>query len=580
MNISLRSWGMYNARRFTVVCLVMTAASFTGCGSKSGFVPPPAPIKLSEQAKLFRKGVEKVTEGVYVAIGYGLANSILVEGDDGVIIVDTLEGRSQAQEARAAFETITKKPVKAVVLTHNHADHVFGGAVFTGGDANVPVYAHDSTTMYIDRIVNVVRDGLYVRSMRMFGQMLPPDASNSGIGMRLDYRPENIALARPTHTFADTLDATIAGVRLHLAHAPGETPDQIVVWLPDKKVLLPADNIYQAFPNLYTIRGTAYRDVMEWVDSLDMMRDLGAEFMVPSHTRPLADKATIEDTLTAYRDAIQYVHDQTLRGLNLGKTPDELAHSIALPPNLAGHPWLGEFYGTVAWSVRGIYDGYFGWFNGDAATLNPLAPKERARRLADAFQAGKPLQEQARQALAQKDYQWCAELSREWTRLEPESKEARETLAACFEALGAAQENANARNYYLTQAMEWRGMLTIDPPDSSRVPDEFLDGLPVDAFLHAMAVRLNPEKAKDVDMLVQFSFTDVSENYTVHVRNAVAEIRKRTISKPELKISTTAKEWKRIAGKKTNPAVAYASGGLQIEGGLAKVVSFLGYFDR
>ncbi|MBM3289145.1 MAG: MBL fold metallo-hydrolase [Candidatus Hydrogenedentes bacterium] len=530
---------------------------------------------------MFRKGVEKVTDGVYVAIGYGLANSILIEGDDGVIIVDTLEGRAHAIEAKAAFDTITTKPVKAVVLTHNHADHVFGGTVFTGNDPNIPVYAHETTASYIDRIVNVVRDGIYVRSMRMFGQMLPEDrADNSGIGLRLHYTPEDIALARPTNTFADTLDVTVAGVRMVLVHAPGETPDQIVVWLPDKKVLLPADNIYQAFPNLYTIRGTSYRDVMEWVNSIDAMRDLGAEFLVPSHTRPLVGRDAIEETLTAYRDAIQFVHDQTIRGLNLGKTPDELAQSIKLPPALAAHPWLGEYYGTVAWSVRGVYDGYFGWFNGDATTLYPLDPAERARRLADAFTQGKPLPDQARAALVAKDYPWCAELAREWARLEPDSQDARNTLAACFEALGAQQANANARNYYLTQALEWRGELTIDPPDASRVPDDFMDALPVDAFMHALAVRLDPEKAADANTLVQFSFTDIGENYTVHVRHGIAEVRKRTAPNPTLKIATTAKTWKRVASKKQNPAMAYASGEIQVEGGVTSIVGFLGYFDR
>ena len=557
------------------------ALALVGCSDKTPQpAPPPPSPDLQQQAELFRKGVEKVTDGVYVAIGYGLANSILIEGDDGVIIVDALEGRPQAEAVKAEFNKITKKPVKALVLTHNHADHVFGGAVFTGGNPDIPVYAHDTTAAYIDRVVSVVRDGIYVRSMRMFGQMLPEDrAETCGIGLRLDYRPENIALARPTKTFSDTLDVTIAGVRVHLAHAPGETPDQIVVWLPDKKVLLPADNIYQAFPNLYTIRGTAYRDVMEWVRSLDMVRDFEAEFLVPCHTRPLTGKDAIAETLTAYRDAIQFVHDQTLRGLNAGKTPDELAASILLPPSLARHPWLVESYGTVAWSVRGVYDGYLGWFDGDAVTLNPLRPEERAKRLAKAFAAGKPLSDQARAALAEKDYQWCAELAREWTRIEPESNEARSTLAACFEAMGSAQTNANARNYYLTQAMEWRGDIDIVPPDSSRVPDDFMDALPVDSFLNAMAVRLNPAKAGDANILAQFSFTDISEHYTVHVRNGVAEVRKRSVDNPDLKIATTARTWKRVASKKDSPALAYATGSISVDGGVARIVEFLGYFQ-
>lgn len=570
--------------RYLGVVLAWFAVVGIGCGGTSQTEPlPPAPKppNLAAQSELFRKGVEKVTDGIYVAIGYGLANSILIEGDDGVIVVDTLEGRPQAEEVKTAFEKITTKPIKAVILTHNHADHVFGGEVFTGGDPDIPVVAHDSTASHIDRIINVVRDGIYVRSMRMFGQKLPPEHdANSGIGMRLDYHPENIALARPTQTFSDTLDINFAGVRLHLVHVPGETPDQIAVWLPDKNVLLPADNVYQAFPNLYTIRGTAYRDVMEWVESIDTMRDLGAEYLVPSHTRPVIGKEAVEDVLTAYRDAIQYVHDQTIRGLNLGKTPDELAATVKLPPQLANHPWLGEYYGAVAWSVRGIYDGYLGWFDGDATTLNPLQPVERARKLAAALESGRPLADQAKQALVNEDFQWAAELAREWVRVEPDSADAHNTLADCFEALGAAQSNANARNYYLTQALEWRGVLKLEPNDPSAVPDSFIDEQPIDGFMQGLAVRLNPEAAKDADTLVQFTFTDIAIDYTVHVRNCVAEVRKRSVANPGLKIMTTAKTWKRVASRKTNPAAAYASGEIQVDGGVTNVIAFLRYFER
>src|SRR5690606_12671130 len=151
---------------------------------------------------------------------------------------------------------------------------------------------------------------------------------HAGIGPGLDYHPEQMALHRPTHTFEDALDLTIAGVDIRLIHAPGETPDQLVVWLPQQRVLIPADNVYQAFPNLYAIRGTAYRDVMQWVESIDIMRDLSPEYLVPCHTRPVYGAEAVMDVLTAYRDAIQFVHDQTVRGLNLGKTPDQLASEI------------------------------------------------------------------------------------------------------------------------------------------------------------------------------------------------------------------------------------------------------------
>ena len=309
-----------------------------GCGGKpKAAVPTSATGPQQREAALapFTKGVQKVTDGVYVALGYSLANSILIEGDDGVIIVDALEGRPQAEEVKAAFRAVTPKPVKALILTHNHADHIFGGRVFTEDRADIPVYAHESTAELIEKTVSLVAPASYVRSLRMFGQCLDPGRQSScAIGPKLDYHAENIALARPTVTFHDKLEVTIAGVRLVLFHAPGETPDQIAVWLPDKRVLIPADNIYEAFPNLYTIRGTTNRDVMSWVNSLDAMRDLEADFLVPCHTRPLAGKEAIAATLTDYRDAIQFVHDQTVRNMNRGLSPDEIVQAVRLPERL------------------------------------------------------------------------------------------------------------------------------------------------------------------------------------------------------------------------------------------------------
>lgn len=579
---------------YRIFALLALAWLLTSCGKPS----EPAPVvdadaRLVAQSAAFERGVHEVTQGVWVATGYGLANSILLEGaekDGGVVIVDTLGGRKQAEAVRQAFFEATgapspERPVRAVVLTHNHADHVFGGAVFTDpaltGGQEIPVYAHASTSGQIDRVINVLAEALYPRSMRMFGQFLPEGSVvNAGIGPRLDYDPADLALARPTHTFTDRLHVEAAGLHLELVHAPGETDDQLFVWHPEKKVLLPGDNIYRAFPNLYTIRGTAYRDVMQWVASLDAMRDLGAEVLVPSHTSAVVGEKAVADVLTAYRDAIQYVHDQTVRGMNRGLTPDELVETVRLPPHLANHPWLHEVYGTVAWSVRGIYSGLLGWFDGDAAHLEPLSPTERARRWDEALRADLPLEELARAALVTGDYRWAAELADHWRHLEPKSQAARDALATAFEALAKSHPSANGRHYYLTQAAELRATLEIPRAPRAQMSDTFLDSLAIGPFLHAMPVRLKAEEALDTNTLVAFHFPDVAESYAVHVRLGVAEVRDRAPENPDLTITVDARTWKRIAFGKRSPAAAVASGELDTEGGLLKVVGFLDLFER
>lgn len=539
-------------------------------------VDAPVHPELAAHAALFERAVLSPADGIHVAVGYALANVILIEGDEGVIIVDTTESRSAATDALAALRAVVDKPVAAIVLTHNHADHVFGGAVFAEG-RDIPVYAHEDTEAGIDRIVNVLRDAIQVRSMRMFGSLLS-DTVNAGIGMHLRFSSADIALQRPTVTFSERMTATVSGVTMELVHAPGETDDQLFVWLPEQRALLPADNIYQAFPNLYTIRGTPNRDVRAWYESLDQMRDLRPAVLVPQHTRPVVGEEAVAEVLTAYRDAIQYVHDQTVRGINQGHSPDELAATIRLPPHLAEHPWLREHYGRVPWSVRSVYAGYLGWFDGDSAALEPLPPDERARRYVDAFAAGRSLPEQARAALEAGELAWAAELARLWSRAEPDSREAPLVLAAALEGLAAGHINPNARNWYLTEALELRGEVENVPSPTSAPPMAFIDSLPTAAFMQALATRLRAEDVLDTELVVALSFTDVEEDWVIHVRRGVAEIRRRTVSSPDLRLTTTSVTWRRLLAGKISRAGAFAGGAVQLEGSMVELVRFLSWF--
>ena len=540
---------------------------------------------LVAQSRLFAQQVLNPVEGVHVAIGYGLANVVMLEGPDGVVIVDTTEGRGPATEALAALRAICDKPIKAIVLSHNHADHVFGGQVFV--DAAVPgvaVWAQEGTEAQIDRIVSVLRGAIEVRSARMFGSLLPEDRGvGDGIGYRLRFRPEDIALARPTRTYGEEAQIEAGGLHLTLLHVPGETEDQTAVWWPERGVLLPGDDVYQAFPNLYTIRGTPWRDLDDWVDSLDRMRDLGATVLVPQHTQPVVGAEAVEDVLVHYRDAIQYVNDQTIRGMNAGRTPDQLAAEIHLPAHLAAHPWLAEHYGRVPWSVRAVYAGNLGWFDGRGADLEPLPPDERARRYATAFAEGVPLGEQATRALDAGEAAWAAELGQLWVDAEPEDAEAKALLARALEAMGRGHINANARNWYLTEAMELRGDASIEPTGPGAAPEALIDGLPIDVFMRAMPPRLRAEEVLEVDWQAVFEFTDLGRAWVMHVRRGVAEVRERPVEvaaeiPAALRLRTTTRTWKRIVVGQDHAVAAVARG--ELEGDLIELAKLQRWFER
>lgn len=411
--------------------------------------------KLAAHSEEFRPEVIEVTDGVWVAVGFGLANSILIEGDDGVIIVDTMESPGSAAAVKAEFDQLTAKPVKALIYTHNHTDHVMGAKVLAGED-NPDVYSHETTTELVGKIYQRLLGAISRRSLRQFGVPLPEeDRLNCGIGPELKIGGVGAQGFIPANkTFSDTLETEVAGVKLKLVHAPGETDDQLYVWLPEKRVLLPGDNFYKAFPNLYAIRGTAYRDVRRWADSLDLMIEEKPEYLIPSHTRPLSGEATIRENLTAYRDAIRFVHDETLAGINRGLTPDELVEAVQLPPELSENPFLEEYYGTVEWSVRSIFTGYLGWFSGDPTDLHPMAPAERAARMAELAGGADRLRAKAASALEAGDAQWCAELAGHLLEIDASDEEARTLQAKAWRALGEGEISANGRNYYLTSAQQ------------------------------------------------------------------------------------------------------------------------------
>ncbi len=405
--------------------------------------------KLRAHSDEFRKEVIRIVDGVYVAVGFDLANVIMIDGPDGRIIVDTATGRDNASAIKAEFDKISTKPVKAIIYTHHHADHVGGASVFAGDD-RPEIYAHRSL-LADRRAENVGRNGR--EGGNQFGASLPAEQRlNAGIGPALSAAGGSGYLA-PTRTFEGertTIDA--AGVRLELVLAAGETDDQIFVWLPDRRVLMPGDNFYRAFPNLYAIRGVPLRRVDWWVASLDQLVAMKAEHLVPSHTRPLSGAANIARTLTAYRDGVKSVLDQTVAGMKAGLRPDELVEKVKLPTELAGDPFLQEYYGTVAWSVRAIYTYYLGWFDGNATNLFPLSGASRATRLTELAGGEEAVLAKARDALAKSDFQWAAELADVILSNQPDHRDARQIKGRALTELGERQVSANARNYYLSSA--------------------------------------------------------------------------------------------------------------------------------
>ena len=419
--------------------------------------------ELKAHPEYFQKEIVQLADNVYQAFGFAASNVYMFVGDDGVIIVDTSETTAAAENILAEFREITDLPITTIILTHSHRDHVSGASVFAEGGAPEIIaskrYSEDSLFVASNHPQPV--KAMQVRTKRQFGIGLSYPDEIVGIGVGPGARPlkgMGAGALPPTQRIGDEgTKLNLHGVELELVMAPGETPDHMVVWCPEKKVLICGDNFYRSFPNLYPPRGTAYRDFDTWADTMDLLMSFGPVVLGPGHTKAVFGAEKIQSDLTDYRDAIRHIVDETRDGMDAGLTIDELAHKVKLPDHLAEKPHLREYYGRVDFSVRAYFVGTMGWFDGNPTSMAPLAPKDEAARFIKMAGGAPTVLNFAEKALAEGDFQWALQLIDRLLAVEHEFEAATQLKAKTLRAHAVSQINCPTRHYYIQCAKELEG---------------------------------------------------------------------------------------------------------------------------
>ena len=542
--------------------------------------PHVHPELAAHQARIAEPTLVRVSEHVYAAIGFDLGNLVFIVGDEGVVVYDTGTSLEVGREALAALREHTDAPVVAVIYSHGHLDHVGGVRAFVpaGREGEIPIYANRRWPRYRSEqsIQKTPLRGLY-----QMGGALPKGPSGVvGNGGGPVFRMGTPTFLPPTELVDDALALEVVGVKIELFHAPGDVDDGLAAWLPGEGVLLAGDAYYPMFPALSTPRFDRHRDAWRNLETLDRFRRLGAEHVVPGHLWVVSGRDRVAQHLTAFRDAVQFMHDQTIRLLARGYGQTETANRIraSFPPDLANDPNLAEYYQRLEWVVKGIYAKTGGWYGGDVVELVEVGSDERSERLLALAGGPEKVRRAAEIAYAEGDRAWAAELARSLVRANPQDAPARELLAGILRSIGFDAKSANLRNYMLSEALVVEGSLDLASLPRGKTAPDLLRSVDDSVLFRGLGVWIDPERSRNVEFTTGFSFSDTGAQHGLIVRRGVIEYIPGDPVEVDLRVTLNRETWLAIAGGNLNWLEAQRSGALTAEPAEA-LARFSGFFD-
>ena len=522
-------------------------------------------------------GLYKVCDRVFQLRGVDLANMTIIEGDSGLIIIDPM---TTADVGRAGLDLYLAhrphKPVVCVIYSHSHVDH-YGGVM---GVTTVEDVAN-GTVMVIapDRFMeelageNVLAgNAMNRRAQFQFGGLLakgPRGQVDAGLG-KVTARGR-VTLIAPTMVIVeDTERHTIDGVEIDFQLAPeSEAPAEMHMFLPQFGVLNLAENATRLLHNFIPLRGSLVRDPRIWSrhisDALGLFGDQ-TDILIGQHHWPTWGRAAVRTYLEQQRDLYKYIHDQTVRLMNHGLTPAEIAEQLDHPPGLDQVWSVRGYYGTVSHDAKAVYQRYLSWYDANPANLNPLPRTETGAKTIEYMGGADAVLDRARLDFEAGNYRWVAQVLSHLVFAEPENLAGRALLADAFEQMGYQAESATWRNAYLYGAQELRHGLAQLPPRRILSP-ETLSALTLESVFDFMAIRLNGPKAAGLCWRVNWILTDNDARLAMNLQNCtMTYVLDSTGRDADVTVHINRAALVDINIRKTDVAAAVTAGDLRIDG--------------
>ena len=553
----------------------------------NGDAPDTVHPSLWRQSQLCAKqGLYEVVEGIYQVRGLDLSNISFIEGDTGIIVIDPLVCTETATAALALYRAHRgDRPVVAVIYTHSHVDH-FGGVLGVTSQADVDagkvaIIAPEHFTEH------AVQENVYAgtamarRASYMYGAVLERGPQGQ-VGCGLGQTPSlgEVALIVPTIDIRQTGEThTIDGVEIEFQMAPGtEAPAEMHFHFPKFRALCMAENATHNLHNLLTLRGALVRDPHGWAgyltEAINRFTDR-TDVVFASHHWPTWGRDHIVEFLSLQRDLYAYLHDQTLRQLNQGRTGIEIAENFQMPPALEKAWHTHGYYGSVSHNVKAVYQRYMGWFDGNPGRLWQHPPEAIGPRYVEAIGGIDNVVGLAKTAFDEGDFRWAATLLDHAVFTDQNHAAARELYADTLEQLAYGAENAVWRNFFFSGATELREG-NFGTPTQTASPS-LLSQLTPEQMFDTFAISVDGPRAWDLDVAVDITFRDTATNYRLTLRNAVLVYRK--VSADEATANATIK----LANKLRLLALAAGdndSPGLDITGDANALPSIISVLDQ